>query len=208
VTGATPSTPAFMPEPAERLRLDYAQTTDLIRTLTDVRFKLLALVPTVSGAAVALLGHPQAPVQLLALGVLGLAATLGILLYDLRNGQIYAYALRRSQQLEDRLGLMSFDNAGGPGGPFSERPPTSLRLLRIMTVNRDSGLALVYNAALAGWSYLVAWGALRASHVADARVIGAILGAAVGVGLAFELTRVQQGHQVSAELPAAAVSSP
>jgi hypothetical protein len=35
----------------ERLRLDYDQTTDLVRTLTDVRFKLLAFVPTISGAA-------------------------------------------------------------------------------------------------------------------------------------------------------------
>jgi hypothetical protein len=30
---------------SERLRLDYQQTTDLLRTLTDARFKLLALVP-------------------------------------------------------------------------------------------------------------------------------------------------------------------
>jgi hypothetical protein len=35
----------------ESLRLDYDQTTDLVRTLTDVRFKLLAFVPTISGAA-------------------------------------------------------------------------------------------------------------------------------------------------------------
>jgi hypothetical protein len=29
----------------ERLRLDYDQTTQVLRTLTDVRFKLLAFVP-------------------------------------------------------------------------------------------------------------------------------------------------------------------
>ena len=34
------------------LRLDYEQTTQLLRTLVDVRFKLLAFVPTVAAAAV------------------------------------------------------------------------------------------------------------------------------------------------------------
>jgi hypothetical protein len=73
---------------SDRLRLDYQQTTDFLRTLTDVRFKPLALVPTVSGAAVALFGHPSSAVELLALGGLGLTATLGILLYELRNRQL------------------------------------------------------------------------------------------------------------------------
>jgi len=36
----------------EQLRLEYDQATELIRTLTDARFKLLALVPTIAGAAV------------------------------------------------------------------------------------------------------------------------------------------------------------
>ncbi len=35
----------------DRLRLDYDQTNQLLRALMDVRFKLLAFVPTVSGAA-------------------------------------------------------------------------------------------------------------------------------------------------------------
>ena len=32
----------------DRLRLDYEQTTQYLRTLIDVRFRLLAFVPTVS----------------------------------------------------------------------------------------------------------------------------------------------------------------
>ena len=55
---STSSTPDASSEDAsatqlDRLRLDYAQTTDLMGQITDVRFKLLALVPTLSGAAVA-----------------------------------------------------------------------------------------------------------------------------------------------------------
>jgi hypothetical protein len=41
----------------DRLRLDYEQTTQLIRTLTDIRFKLLAFVPTIAGATVGLVGR-------------------------------------------------------------------------------------------------------------------------------------------------------
>jgi hypothetical protein len=43
---------------SDGLRLDYQLTTDCLRTLTGVRFKLLALVPKLSGAAIALLGTP------------------------------------------------------------------------------------------------------------------------------------------------------
>src|SRR6266571_1540906 len=95
------------PEPglarSERLRLDYQQTTDLLRTLTDVRFKLLALVPTLSTAAIAALAHPSGPAELLAVGLLGLTATSGVLLYELRNSQLSDYAARRGQHLETAL---------------------------------------------------------------------------------------------------------
>jgi hypothetical protein len=39
---------------------DYEQTRELIRAPIDVRFKLLAIVPTIAGAAVAFLGSPRA----------------------------------------------------------------------------------------------------------------------------------------------------
>ena len=69
----------------EALRLDYEQTTELMRTLTDIRFKLLAFVPTIAGAAVGFMGSGQSAADLLAVGFLGLAATFGVLLYELRN---------------------------------------------------------------------------------------------------------------------------
>ncbi len=69
----------------DRLRLDYSATTDLLRTLTDTRFRLLAFVPTIAGATVALFGKPRPPAELVPVGLLGLAATAGVLLYKLRN---------------------------------------------------------------------------------------------------------------------------
>ena len=141
----------------ELLKLDYQQTTDMLRSLTDVRFKLLALVPTLSGAAVAVLGHPSSAAELLAIGLLGLIATLGILLYELRNTQLSEYGLRRARNLEAQLGLRAPDGGaalgagpGAAGGLFSQRPTPTLRLFGLAPIDRDRGLALVYGAALAG----------------------------------------------------------
>ena len=184
----------------ELLRLDYQQTTDLLRTLTDVRFKLLALVPTLSGAAVAVLGHPSSAAELLAVGVLGLIATLGILLYELRNTQLSEYGMRRARHIEGQLGLRSIGGGddGGQGaghhagGLFSERPGRALRLFGLAPIDRDRGLALVYGAALAGWTYLVAWGALRGFDVGASRKIGAGVGAAAGLLVIAEVIRVHK----------------
>ena len=92
----------------DRLRLDYEQTTQLMRTLTDIRFKLLAFVPTIAGATVGLVGRTEPSSVLLAVGLLGLSATLGILLYELRNAQIFDSLVERSAMLERKLGLGLF----------------------------------------------------------------------------------------------------
>ncbi len=176
----------------DRLRLDYAQTTDLMRQITDVRFKLLALVPTLSGAAVAVLGRPSSAAELLAVGLLGLIATLGVLVYELRNTQLYDYALHRAQVLERHLGSISIGESTLNGGLFSDRPARTLRLFSLLPVDRDAGLILVYGAAIAGWTYLLAWGALHAFSLAHAREIGGVIGVGVGVLLMVELTRIRE----------------
>jgi hypothetical protein len=187
------------PIDSDRLRLDYQQTTDLLRALTDARFKLLALVPTLSGAAVALLAHPGSAIQLLALGLLGLTATLGVLLYELRNTQLHDYALQRAQRIEAGLGFGRVDDARGSGGLFTEQPARTLRLFGLFAVDRDGGFALVYSAAMAGWSYLFSWGALRAAHVGGARPVGAAIGCAIGLILLFELIHVRQRTRARAD---------
>jgi hypothetical protein len=186
---STPSNPDAPDVQVDRLRLDYQQTTDLLRQITDVRFKLLALVPTLSGAAVAVLGRPSSAALLLAVGLLGLSATVGVLLYELRNTQLYDYGLHRAQELERRLELPSIDG-GATGGLFSERPDRSLRLFGLLPVDRDAGLILVYSAALAGWTYLCAWGALHSVGLGHARQAGGAIGVLVGLVLLFELTRI------------------
>jgi hypothetical protein len=174
----------------ERLRLDYDQTTDYLRSLTDIRFKLLAIVPTIAGAAVAFLSRGRPAGELLAVGLIGLVATLGIVLYEVRNTQLYDYAVRRAKELEARLGAVSIYDASGPGGLFTERPGRDVRVFGLALAGHERGLAIVYGAALAGWSYLVAWGALRALDVGSPQKIGGIIGIVIGVLALLELLRI------------------
>ena len=173
----------------DRLRLDYEQTTQYLRTLIDVRFKLLAFVPTVSGIAVAIVGRPRPAAELLGVGILGLLATLGIFVYELRNTQISGTLIRRAAELERQLQLPSAQGGPGSGGLYTERPGITVQLLGFLPVSHGLGLALVYSAAIAGWSYLVAWGGLSAVETPEAQAAGAALGAVAGVIALFEVER-------------------
>jgi len=167
-------------ESDDALRLDYEQTTDLIRTLTDIRFRLLAFVPTIAGASVGFLGHGEPAAELLAVGLLGLAATSGILLYELRNSQVYDSAIAHAESVERKLGL----------GLFSGRPRERLTPFGLVAARHEHGLGLIYGAALAGWTYLVVWGGLRALDVGGARKIGAVVGVVAFVVVVAEVERL------------------
>lgn len=176
---------------ADRLRLDYEQTTQLLRTLADVRFKLLAFVPTVAGATVALLGRPRPAAELVGVGLLGLFSTIGVFLYELRNAQLFDAVVHRATVLERKLGLSPLlDVEGARGGLFTERPRRMLTLFGMLEVRHDRGLGFVYGAALAGWTYLVVWGLLHAIDVGAARDVGAAVGIAVGLAVAAEVERL------------------
>jgi hypothetical protein len=175
---------------ADALKLDYDQTTQLVRLLTDVRFRLLAFVPAITGTAVALLSRGVRPAELIAVGAVGLSATVGVVVYELRNTQIYDYAVHRAKSLEQQLGMSSVFDATRPGGLFTERPGRDVRLLGLLSVGHDRGLAVVYGAAVGGWSYIVAWGALRSWDVADAQRIGGVIGLAAAVTVVVELLRI------------------
>ena len=196
-----------MSDPRLQLTTDYEQTTSLVRSLTDVRFKLLAFVPTISGAAIAVLSHGRTTAELIAVGLLGLTATLGIVVYELRNTQIYDYAVRRAQELERRLGHASVFEEGAAGGLFSERPGRDVRLFGLATVGQDRGLSLVYGAALGAWSYVVAWGVLRALAVGDPQKVGGAIGIAAGLLTLLEFLRID-GRPDNAGSRAAEAAAP
>ena len=112
---------------------------------------MLAFVPTITGAAVGLLGDPRPAAELIGISLLGLVATLGIFVYELRNAQPYDALVQRARELERLLGLPTVQGLHGAGGVLA-RPGRWFA--------HDRGWALVYSAAIAGWSYLAAWGFL------------------------------------------------
>lgn len=86
---------------------EYREVNANFRTLVDIRFKLLALVPTVSGLAIALTDQntdADSPITALLSG-LGLVVLLGIVAYDHRNSQLYYYLGLRLQFLEAQMKL-------------------------------------------------------------------------------------------------------
>jgi hypothetical protein len=156
------------------LELEYGQINDNFRFLAEVRFKLLALVPAVGGAAIFVLAHaglqagealePTNPELLVVLlvSLFGFLATLGITLYDQRNSELYNALIHRAKWLEGQFGFAMAP--GGlkkvsSGGQFNERPNKSRRL--IFQAGHDLALALIYGPLLGGWLFPIFYSALR-----------------------------------------------
>ncbi len=146
----------------ERLKLSYEETTKYFHALADARFKLLALVPIATGTAIGLL-RDTPPDCVIAVSLLGLIVTVGLVCYDQRNTQIYDAMMIRAKVLEALLGFDPVHPAQkNRGGAFLDRPERSRRLFegvfgwRGLLLWHDRGLALIYGAALGGWTYLLA----------------------------------------------------
>jgi hypothetical protein len=136
------------------VRLEYEQINQNIRVLTEVRFKLLAFIPTVSGAAIALLGRsvgPQRlpPVVLAVVALLGFFVTLGVVFYDQRNSKLYDALIARASHLERAIS----SEAHMEGGQWSDRPPSTLYMFGAIKVWHDRGLALIYGSVLGAWVF-------------------------------------------------------
>ncbi|MFC1823129.1 hypothetical protein ACFL9T_10600 [Thermodesulfobacteriota bacterium] len=132
----------------------YEQICNSYRQLTDVRFKLLAFVPAISGAAIAIISKDlsafqTSPVPRLIVAILGFLVTLGIVFYDQRNSQLYNALVRRGKKLEEELCISS---------TFSQRQPRSLKLFGLVTIWHDRGLALIYGSVLGAWIFPIACG--------------------------------------------------
>ena len=152
-----PSSLPVKEQPAfELCRLDYEQTLETYRQLADVRFKLLALVPALTAAAVALLGASDLDQREGGVvSALGFLVTLGIVLYDLRNSQFYNGAIGRAQFLEEQLG---FQPAGRDrqGGLFRSRDEHPRQRFLGLPVRHGLGLSLIYSAVLGAWVFSAA----------------------------------------------------
>jgi hypothetical protein len=170
------------------LRLEYDAANEALRGLTETRFKLLALVPSLAGAVVAAVSA-RSSVALLAIGLLGLIATFGVFVYELRNGQDKEALAGRVAELERHLLRGGRPLVGAARG----------KLFGVVPVTHTLGIALVYGAALGGWSYLVAWGGLLAAGAGHARALGLVLGAVAGAAVVGEVLRLEQDRPRAVE---------
>lgn len=154
--------PGFVDEKKlESIHLDYEQTLLTYRKLADIRFKLLAFIPAISGIAITLLSrdvntlfyHPQIA---LVIALFGFVVTLGLTIYDQRNSQIHDAAVGRAKFLED---VLEFPSRKGSRGHTNQRPGDPRRLLKVARIWHDRGLALIYGAVLGAWWFPI-WYAL------------------------------------------------
>lgn len=144
----------------DKFKLDYEQTAQYFHELAAVRFKLLAIVPIVTGAAIALLDVEVEASIRLGVAAIGLLATIGVMFYDQRNTAIYDAMQKRAKMLEAILQFERWDDTKKCGGAFLGRPTRNRRFYGI-PMWHDLGLALIYSSAVAGWVYLLThalWG--------------------------------------------------
>ena len=98
----------------------YDQTAQNWRELLGVRFKLLALVPTISILALAGIlssegwGKGLALQERLLVAVLGLVITTALFVYEMRNSAVFGYLSTRARKIEAELGVSAGAFRGHP----------------------------------------------------------------------------------------------
>jgi hypothetical protein len=140
----------------EIAKLDYEQTMETYRQLVDIRFKLLAFIPTLTAVAVSVLSSADMdPPGRFALAVAGFLVTFGVLLYEIRNTQFHDGAYGRLRHLEERLGMPKF-GTDKHRGLFGSRLDQTPRTFFSLPAKHDPGLWIVYSSALAAWTFAAA----------------------------------------------------
>jgi hypothetical protein len=189
----------------EKIKLDYERTAQYFFHLADVRFKLLALLPIVSGTALAIVPAHFQPPEMLALGILGFVVTIGVLLYDQRNSQIYNCLVGRLNLIEESLRMPAMRENKQVGGAFLDRPGKDRRrmLLRLLPANHGLGLDLIYSASVAAWLFVITLASvllLCPSFQLKGPLIF-LLPTVLGVLLFLNLRRIDNGSTWEGDLP-------
>jgi hypothetical protein len=133
---------------SDAARALYSEVAAAWRQLTDVRFKLLAFLPAVSGIGLFQLLSPEAALsdaprwsKALA-AAFGLFITVGLFVYDRRNSELYDDLVSRGKHLEHELGASSGVFLGRLGGRWP--------------VRHDMALFTIYLTTLAAWLAVLA----------------------------------------------------
>jgi hypothetical protein len=133
----------------EALLKEYGEVSSNFRLLTDIRFKLVALLPIASAAAAAFKGDSPG-FGAFVLSLFGLAATIGLVTYNTRNDQLYDELVGRAASIERSLGLAD--------GAFANRPRPwfTIRLLDFSwKIDHRTGIGTIYASSIALWLFLL-----------------------------------------------------
>jgi hypothetical protein len=147
--------PVFLSQPLsareqEVLLKLYGEVCNSWRTLTDVRFKLLGLVPIVSGLFLIRLlsGDGLSPTVKAGIALFGLAVTFALWMYEVRNSELYDDLVSRGRRIETELGI-STGHFRGRLNPLFRYMLGSLGLR--VRIQHDSAINLIYTASVVGW---------------------------------------------------------
>lgn len=130
----------------EALLKEYGEVNSNFRMLTDIRFKLLGLLPIAAAAAAALKGESFGVAGLL-FSLFGLVVTIAIASYNSRNDQLYDELVGRAASIERSLGI--------PDGGFANRPRPWLTYSswgQTWTIEHRDAVAATYAATCALWT--------------------------------------------------------
>lgn len=130
----------------------YVEINAAWRTLTDVRFKLLALLPPVAALGLLALvspGGPLAEVQKevrLAGAIFGFLVTAGLWIYDARNSELYDDLISRGRRAEFELGIHA-------GVFMGRKKPQLYGFLgrEFRPISHGVALIVVYSTVLMSW---------------------------------------------------------
>jgi hypothetical protein len=166
---------ALIPAREDLLLKLYSEVGSAWRLLTDVRFKLLALVPAVSAAAlVAILpkdivaaasgANPTSTATTWGVGralvaIFGFVITGALAIYDRRNSELYDDLISRGRKVEEELGIDT--------GIFRGRRNPARRFQ-----NHGTAVTLVYLMTMGGWLIALA---LIGIEMVGVSVIGELL---------------------------------
>ena len=132
----------FSPD-CDATKLLYTEICNSCGRLLDIRFKLLGLVPSVSlGVLAIVLNEKPASMELrsgakLGLSLMGLMASIGLLLYEKRNTQVFSALKKRGEVIEQALRVE---------GQFSGGMPTGF-------ISHGRAVGLIYMATILGWLF-------------------------------------------------------
>jgi hypothetical protein len=126
----------------------YTEICNSWRKLTDVRFKLLGLVPVVSGFFLirAVSGGDLSPDIRVGIVAFGLIVTLALWAYEVRNSQLYDDLISRGRRIEAELGV----NTGHFRGRLESSSRYLLGPLRVR-IQHDTAINLIYGGSVAAW---------------------------------------------------------